>query len=56
MSKRIQTCVRENDLVARLGGDEFVILLDTMSSVDDAREIAKRIISSLNASIYIKRT
>ncbi|OIM99143.1 hypothetical protein BFR57_00760 [Idiomarina sp. MD25a] len=48
VSKRIQTCVRENDLVARLGGDEFVILLDTMSSVDDAREIAKRIISSLN--------
>ncbi|WP_241970391.1 diguanylate cyclase domain-containing protein [Idiomarina seosinensis] len=48
VSKRITDCVRDNDMVARLGGDEFVVLLDTMSSIEDAKEIAKRMIKSLS--------
>ena len=46
-SKRICACVRENDTVARLGGDEFVILLDMMQHIDDAREVASRIIQQM---------
>lgn len=47
VAKRVSDCTRENDMVARLGGDEFVVLLDTMTSVDDAKDVAKRMIKSL---------
>lgn len=40
---RIQSCVRENDLVARLGGDEFVIVLNNISCIKYAVNIAKKI-------------
>ncbi|MCH2454396.1 EAL domain-containing protein [Idiomarina sp.] len=48
VSKRIGSCVRDNDMVARLGGDEFVILLDTITSIEDAKDVAKRIIQQMN--------
>ena len=53
VSIRIAGCIRENDIVARLGGDEFVILLDMITGVDDAEEIAQRIISSVALPFYI---
>ncbi len=48
VSKRIGSCVRDNDMVARLGGDEFVILLDTITTIEDAKDVAKRIIQQMN--------
>ena len=36
-------CLRKVDTVARLGGDEFAILLDGVSSFDDAIYVAERI-------------
>lgn len=53
VSLRIAGCIRDNDILARLGGDEFVILLDMISSVDDAEEIAQRIISSVGKAFLI---
>lgn len=53
VSLRIAGCIRDNDILARLGGDEFVILLDMISSVDDAEEIAQRIISSVGKAFFI---
>lgn len=47
VSQRIGDCVRDNDTVARLGGDEFVILLDTMNSLEDAKDVAARIIEKM---------
>lgn len=47
VSRRIGDCVRENDTVARLGGDEFVILLDSMYSIEDAKDVAARIIEKM---------
>ncbi|PTB90077.1 hypothetical protein C9928_01455 [Pseudidiomarina aestuarii] len=46
-SRRIGECVRDNDTVARLGGDEFVILLDMINHVEDAKEVAGRIIEKM---------
>lgn len=46
-SRRIGECIRENDTVARLGGDEFVILLEMIRSIDDACDIANRIIEKM---------
>ncbi|WP_228759553.1 MULTISPECIES: sensor domain-containing phosphodiesterase [Idiomarina] len=46
-SRRIGECIRDNDTVARLGGDEFVILLDMIRHIDDARDVASRIIEKM---------
>jgi len=48
VSRRLQTCIRQNDLVARLGGDEFVIYLDSSKSDDDVSPVLNRIISRLS--------
>ncbi|WP_204384860.1 putative bifunctional diguanylate cyclase/phosphodiesterase [Aeromonas veronii] len=48
VSRRLQTCIRQNDLVARLGGDEFVIYLDSNKSDDDISPVLNRIISRLS--------
>ena len=47
LSRRLENCLREVDTVARLGGDEFAVLLDGISSEDDATEIAGRIQNAL---------
>ncbi len=50
----LQKCLRENDLVARLGGDEFVILLDGISSIEDATMIGDRIQRKLRSPFELK--
>ncbi|VAW98615.1 diguanylate cyclase/phosphodiesterase (GGDEF & EAL domains) with PAS/PAC sensor(s) [hydrothermal vent metagenome] len=52
-ASRIQQCLRECDTVARISGDEFTVILDGISTVDDAELIANRIISSLNKIMKI---
>ena len=44
---RLKVCVRAQDVVARMGGDEFVVLLDSISSINEADEIGKRILNAL---------
>ncbi|MCH8492977.1 MAG: EAL domain-containing protein [Idiomarina sp.] len=44
VARRIHGAIREPDFLARLGGDEFVILLEPIKTVDDARDVAARII------------
>jgi diguanylate cyclase (GGDEF)-like protein/PAS domain S-box-containing protein len=45
--KRVNESLRQNDMVARLGGDEFVILLPNLKEQEEAIEIARNIIKSL---------
>ncbi|HEX2092371.1 MAG TPA: EAL domain-containing protein [Longimicrobiaceae bacterium] len=47
ISRRLEECVRPEDMVARLGGDEFVVLLHSTSRVPDAARVAERILSRL---------
>lgn len=47
VSIRISSCIRDNDILARIGGDEFVILLDMLANIEDAEEIAQRIIETV---------
>ncbi len=44
---RIGRCVRETDTVARVGGDEFVVLCEGLDSVQDATDIAERMMASI---------
>jgi diguanylate cyclase (GGDEF)-like protein/PAS domain S-box-containing protein len=47
VSQRLESCVRKCDTLSRFGGDEFTLLLPTLSSAEDARTIAKKIIRTL---------
>lgn len=43
IGKRLEGCTRAGDTVARLGGDEFTILLDDITDLSDAINMAERI-------------
>lgn len=47
VSYRLLNHVRPGDTIARIGGDEFTILLENVSCVEDAVDIAERILVSL---------
>jgi len=56
-AKRIQSCIRENDVVGRLGGDEFVVLIDTAQKsrevvINSIKAIAQKILDGLG-SLYL---
>jgi diguanylate cyclase (GGDEF)-like protein len=53
---RIKQNIRAYNVVARLGGDEFVLLIEDLHSVDDAEQIAKKIVASVNEKIILKNT
>jgi len=42
---RLRSVVRESDTVCRLGGDEFVVLCQDLETIQDATEIAERLLS-----------
>ncbi|PWH14517.1 MAG: hypothetical protein DDG59_13070, partial [Anaerolineae bacterium] len=47
VAKRLQRCLRASDTIARFGGDEFVILLEDLATVQDAIQVAERILADL---------
>lgn len=49
VADRLAACVRDVDLAARLGGDEFVVVQSGAETAEDAAELARRIVSVLNA-------
>ncbi|MDX6643664.1 MAG: hypothetical protein QOD76_1626 [Solirubrobacteraceae bacterium] len=46
MSERVLGCLRPEDVAARLGGDEFAVLLEGLTSPEQAGEVAQRIIEA----------
>lgn len=53
VARRLKRCVAGSDTIARLGGDEFVIVLEHMTSIQDAGHVASRIINEMQAPIII---
>lgn len=47
VSMRLENCLREGDTLSRFGGDEFTLLLPEISSKEDARKIARKVINVL---------
>lgn len=54
VGRRLQRCVRSNDVVARLGGDEFIILLEHVHNVGELHTIAEGIIQALSQPITLE--
>jgi diguanylate cyclase (GGDEF)-like protein len=46
VAERLRRTLRSRDIVARLGGDEFVVLADGLSSDDDARALADKLLEA----------
>ncbi|RDS84903.1 bifunctional diguanylate cyclase/phosphodiesterase [Dyella monticola] len=46
-ARRLLHCVRDGDTVARLGGDEFVVLMEDLTSPDDAQDIAQSVLDRM---------
>ncbi len=53
VATRLRGCVREVDTVARFGGDEFVLLLDALTSPDEALATAARIQDALQQPLAL---
>jgi diguanylate cyclase (GGDEF)-like protein len=54
IARRLKRNVRSADIVARLGGDEFTILLKSIHCLQDATEIAERILSDLSIPFHLR--
>jgi len=50
-AQRMKQLLREVDVIARLGGDEFVIVLTQVNDAATAREVAGRVVDTLNQPI-----
>ena len=55
VARRLESCLRPNDIVARLGGDEFALLLQESDGTGtlDAFGVAERILRALEAPVLI---
>lgn len=54
IARRLQACVRAEDVLARLGGDEFAVLITSDDHSQIAKELPQRIIDRLNMPIRLK--
>ncbi len=50
---RLTTCLRGSDTVARLGGDEFVVILPAIPGDEEAKRVARKILSTLAKSFSL---
>lgn len=53
ISKRLQRCLRKNDIVGRFGGDEFVIVMDDIRGVHQATRTAERVQAALRRPLSL---
>ena len=54
VGKRLVRLLREEDTIARLGGDEFAIILNDLSSLEEAEHIAAQIYEKLAQPFFIE--
>jgi diguanylate cyclase (GGDEF)-like protein len=54
IAHRLQQCIRPTDVLARFGGDEFAILLNSITSIYEATEIAKQILTHLSMPFNVQ--
>ncbi|HAJ91374.1 MAG TPA: hypothetical protein DCO71_01915 [Gammaproteobacteria bacterium] len=54
ISRRLEDCLREDDVVARLGGDEFTIIMDSLHNARHATTLAQKIIRAVQRPVRHK--
>ncbi len=53
IASRLVECLRESDTVARLGGDEFTVILEGGQRVEDAGQVATKILKAIGTPYQI---
>jgi len=53
VARRLSAHIRDTDTVARQGGDEFSIALSSLSTDEEARQIAEKIMASFNQPFHL---
>ncbi|MGD0283537.1 MAG: EAL domain-containing protein [Dissulfurispiraceae bacterium] len=53
-TKRLLDAIRPGDTISRFGGDEFVVLLDNVSSTEDAVKVAQRMLEALSETFHLE--
>jgi diguanylate cyclase (GGDEF)-like protein/PAS domain S-box-containing protein len=53
VGRRLQACLRTDDLVARLGGDEFVVVSPCPQGAESAKKIAGKLFAALAAPVDV---
>ncbi|EAQ96167.2 bifunctional diguanylate cyclase/phosphodiesterase [Congregibacter litoralis] len=53
-ANRLKALLRDDDSVGRIGGDEFLMVLDDISTPDDATHIAEKIIGALRKPMILE--
>ncbi|MCE5263765.1 MAG: PAS domain S-box protein [Deltaproteobacteria bacterium] len=53
VAKRLLSCVRETDTVARVGGDEFLLVTTDLCSLDNAAQIAEKVVHLLSRPVVV---
>ena len=53
VAERLRRVVRPGDTLSRFGGDEFVIILEGVTSPEDARQVADRVLQVLREPIML---
>jgi diguanylate cyclase (GGDEF)-like protein/PAS domain S-box-containing protein len=53
VAKRLDGCIRGSDTAARFGGDEFAVLLEDVSSIQEAADAAERILDSFTEPLRL---
>lgn len=56
VAQRILDHLREGDTVARLGGDEFIVMLPDLADIQNAAQVARKILDILSRSFDIAHT
>lgn len=56
MARRFTNTLRKSDSLARIGGDEFTVIIDPIYQLDDASELAHKLITSLNAPYHYQNS
>ena len=54
VAERLRRAVRPGDTLSRFGGDEFVIILEGVSSPDDAGQVADRVLAAFREPIILR--
>ena len=53
IARRLEECIRSEDMVARLGGDEFAVVLPEVRTAADGIRVAKRIHDRVKGSLCL---